>query len=485
MAPIALGKVPRLQAERRGPDHWALRHGDEIVTWAELDSRSTRRAWALQDQGVVADDFVTLSLRNGAAFYEMAFALWKLGATPHIVSPRLPEAELRAILKIARPRLIVAADLDLQRGLNARPATFGLAEGHDTPLPEKVSRRWKAMSSGGSTGRPKIIVTPQPGVLDPEVAYLRIPTDQVILNPGPLYHNAPMTGTIHALARGDSIVGMTRFDAEEALRLIDRFKVAWVNFVPTMLSRIWNLPKATRDRYDISSLETIWHMASPMPPGLKRAWLDWVGPQKMWELYGSTEGIGATHIRGDDWLAHPGSVGRAQASSIRILDEAGEELPRGEVGEIFLRPDTGPGSTYSYLGAEPRMMHDGYESIGDYGRMDAQGYLYLADRRTDMFISGGANIFPAEIETTLVDHPGVEDAVVIGLPHSDLGAAGHAIVKPAEGWTERLQDEDLAAFVNARLARYKTPRTWEITTNSLRDDAGKIRRLQLRQERLT
>jgi bile acid-coenzyme A ligase len=483
MAMIPLSAIPAFHAGRLGAERWAVRHGDDVLSWGELDAQSTRRAWAMKAEGVGQDDIVTLAVPNGNDFYELLFAIWKLGATPHVVSWRLPPAELGAILELARPKLLIAANEE--SGIQAKPAAFGSNFFRTDTLPEAISTRWKAMSSGGSTGRPKIIMAPQPAQFDPDDPFLRLPSGSTILNPGPLYHNAPLTLTVIGLVRGNAIAGMRKFDAEEALRLIGRHRVSWANFVPTMMTRIWQLAAEVRAKYDMTSLETVWHMAAPMPPELKENWISWLGPERIWEYYGSTEAIGSTTISGGEWLARRGSVGRASPNcTIKVLDESGRELPSGEIGEIYFLPNTGPGSTYSYLGAEAQRTKDGYESVGDYGWMDAEGYLYIADRRTDLIISGGANIYPAEVEHALMAHPAVEVAVIIGLPHKDLGAVVHAIVKPAKGWEGRIDERELAGFLRERLVLYKNPRSYEITLDELRDDAGKVRRSKLRAERI-
>ncbi len=485
MAASPLGALPAINAARLGVDAMALKHGANVVSWGELDRRSTRRAWALKAAGVVKDDLVTIALPNGADFYECTFALWKLGATPHVVSWRLPRRELADILATARPRQLIASDPELVAAFEGVDPAVGLVGASEDALPEAIATHWKATSSGGSTGRPKIIVAHSPGAVDPDTPVIGIPRDGIMLNPGPLYHNAPFSQTHWALFKGSAVVGMTRFEPEEALRLIAENRVAWVNMVPTMMQRIWRLAPEIRDRYDLSSLQNFWHMAAPMPPWLKEAWIDWLGPERIWEFYGGTEGQGATAISGVEWLKHRGSVGRPYNNcAIRILDEAGREVAAGEVGEIFMRPASGPGTTYHYLGADARRADEGFESIGDFGWLDDDGYLYLADRRTDMILVGGANVYPAEVEAALMEHPGVEVAVVVGLPHEDLGAAPHAIVRPLAGWEKRLEEADLAAFVGERLARYKTPRSYEFTAERLRDDAGKVRRSQLRDERL-
>jgi bile acid-coenzyme A ligase len=277
---------------------------------------------------------------------------------------------------------------------------------------------------------------------------------------------------------------MPKFDPEEALRLIEKNRVAWVNMVPTMMLRIRRLPEEIRNNYDLSSLETVWHMAAPMPAWLKEEWIHWIGPDKIWEYYGGTEAQGATIISGSEWLGHRGSVGRPFNCEIQVLDEAGSTLPTGEIGEIYMRPESWPVTTYHYLGANARTAANGFESIGDFGWMDAEGYLYLADRRTDLILSGGANIYPAEVEAVLMEHPSVEVAVVIGLPHEDLGAAVHAIVKPHPEQAMMLDAATLDAFVRERLTRYKAPRSYEFTNEMLRDDSGKVRRTQLREQRV-
>jgi bile acid-coenzyme A ligase len=477
---IPMGDLPLFHSRRPESPVAALVHAGEALSWAELDRRANRRAAALRAAGVRADDFVTLALPNGAAVFELTFAVWKLGATPHVVAPCLPLPELQAILELVRPRLVIAADPSIQRLTDARGADFGSHEGSDAPIAARVARSWKAMSSGGSTGRPKVIVSHRPAEYDPATVEIGMPSASSVLNPGPLYHNAPFSCSHLALFRGSTVIDMGRFEAEEALRLIQEHRVAWVNFVPTMMHRIWRLPTTLRQQYDLSSLRAVWHMAAPMPKWLKAAWIEWLGPECIFELYGGTEGQGFTTIGGEEWLQHPGSVGRPLDCELRILGEDGRELPPGEVGEIYLRPLSGP--TYHYLGAEARVASGGFESIGDFGWCDAEGYLYIADRRTDLIISGGANVYPAEVEGALMEHPAVDSAIVIGLPDEDLGARVHAIIRPARGAAPSL--EELKTFLGERLSRYKIPRSLELTDQPLRDEAGKVRRSQWRSQRL-
>lgn len=483
MALVLLGDIPARNAARLGAERWAISHDGETVSWGELADRARRRANALAANGVVQGDRVVLALPNSNAVYELTFALWQLGATPTMVSARLPAAELSAIVELAEPRAVIAADPALLKG--TLPADFGRDHPDGSPRETLIAPNWKAMTSGGSTGRPKLIVDAAPACFPDDAAGLGLPRDGIILNPGPLYHNFPFAMTHVAMLNGSSVVGMSRFDAEEFLALVERFRAQWVNLVPTMMSRVERLPAQVRERYDVSSLETVWHTAAPIPPALKEFWIDWLGPERIWEMYGGTEGFCTTQLNGTEWLAHRGSVGRVTGGELLIRGEDGAALPSGEVGEIYLRKtDTDASTTtYSYVGADPRRLPDGFESFGDFGWVDEDGYLYIADRRTDLILAGGRNIYPAEVEAALLGHSAVEQAIVIGLPDADLGARVHAIVK-LETDAAATADE-LLAFAREKLIAYKLPRTIEFTAGPLRDEAGKARRSQLRAERLT
>jgi bile acid-coenzyme A ligase len=348
-----------------------------------------------------------------------------------------------------------------------------------------VARYWKAMTSGGSTGRPKVILDHQPAVTDTAAEpALNIPKGASLLNPGPLYHNAPFIVSHMALFAGGRVTGMVKFDAEETLRLIDAERVQWVNFVPTMMHRIWTLPEQVRNAYDLSSLETVFHMAAPMPPWLKEKWIEWLGPERIYELYGGTERQGRCVISGVEWLAHRGSVGKIDESCrLQIIGPDGNDVAPGESGEIFFLPNDGAGCTYHYLGAEPKRRPDGWESLGDIGRLDAEGYLYLGDRLSDMVLRGGANIYPAEVEAALMAHPDVRSCVVVGLPDPELGQRVHAILELDHATDAQAVVDGMSDFLSDRLSRYKQPESYEALGVMLRDDSGKVRRTLLRDER--
>jgi bile acid-coenzyme A ligase len=463
-------------------DAWAVRCAEDTRGWRELHRRTNRMARGLMARGVRHGDFLTVALPNGIGFIEAFYAAWKIGAVPQPVSWRLPPAEMKAIIDLANSPIVISdAPLDIGRPVVA-VADLLIASDDGSDLPDAVSPSWKAPTSGGSTGRPKLIVAGQPGVvMNVAAARMRITPDDIALMPGPLYHNGPIVTVFPALMVGAPVVVMPKFEPEETLRLVERHRATWLYLVPTMMGRIWRLPEDVRRRYDVSSLRTVWHLAAPCPPWLKEAWIEWLGPDVVWELYGGTEGVAATIISDREWLAHKGSVGRPTPNSeIEAFSPDGTMLPRGEIGEIFMRQTAGQPPTYRYLGAETRQLNGGWESIGDIGWVDGEGYLYLADRRTDMILVGGANVYPAEVEAAIDEHPLVQSSCVIGIPDDDLGSRVHAIVQPRDGLTEA----DLQAHLAGRLVRYKCPRSIEFVTEPLRDDAGKVRRSQLREERI-
>lgn len=482
MPELSLSRVLSYWADR-DPDRPSITYQGRTVSRAQLEASSNRLARAYAGLGVSQGDFVTIALPNGIEFFESCFATWKLGATPQPISAKLPKFERDGIIEIGKPKLIVGVE---EGAYGDTPCLrFDFApdpELSDAPLPEVTAVHFKAMTSGGSTGRPKLIVSKLPAQADTDAEYLDFVNDTSMLIPGPLYHNGPFLWSMGSLFRGCHQVVTKRFDAEQCLQLIQHHKIHTAYFVPTMMQRIWALPEEVRLSYDMSSINSIWHLAAPCPAWLKQAWMDWLGPEKVMELYGGTEGQGSTTISGTEWLAHRGSVGKPRPEfQIKIVDEDGETLPPGEVGEVFLLPVTGQGSTYHYIGAEAKAIAGGWESLGDLGYMDADGYLYLADRLTDMILSGAANIYPAEVEGALDAYPGVRSSAVIGLPHADMGNAIHAIVDAPGG---DVDEAALLAHLAEHLARNKIPRTFEFVTEPLRDEAGKVRRKALREERL-
>ena len=460
------------------PDQVAVICNTETITYQQLDRASNRLARFYQAKGVKHNDYVTLALGNGIEIFVVCLALWKCGAIPQPVSYRLPQKELQAIVQLAKSRLVIGVDPALLPGYQVIPAGFTPdASLSDNPLQDSVARHWKAPTSGGSTGRPKLIVSGEPATLDITLdSLVRIPRDEVSLIPGPIYHNGPFIAAMHSLLRGNEVIVMTKFDAEECLQLIEQHQVTWTVMVPTMMQRIWRLPENVRHQYNVSTLNTLWHMAAPCAPWLKEAFIDWLGGDIIFELYGGAEGHGTTVITGTEWMAHKGSVGKVQPGcQVKIVNEQGETVPTGQTGEIYFLPDTGQGSTYHYIGAEPDAIEGGWETLGDIGYFDQEGYLYLCDRKKDMILSGGANVYPAEVEGAIESHPNVRSAIVVGLPDEDLGQKVHALVDAPKGLTQ----EDLCEYLSEELVRYKIPRSFEFVNEPLRDDAGKARRSQI------
>lgn len=460
------------------PDFVAVTFYDESITRRELELRSNRLARAYDHLGVEFGDYVVVALPNGIEFYVAFFAALKLGAVPMPLSHRLPVAERQGVIDLAKPALLVGVGED-HAGYRSLPAGYEPDPTlSDEPLPEVVSPSWKAPASGGSTGRPKIIrngtgAEGSPALLGLLYQYGPSDTQAVV---GPLYHNMSLASSIGGLLQGQHIVVMNKFDADELLRLIAKHKITWLILVPTMLHRIYRSIEAGAD-YDLSSIRLIWHMASKCPEWLKEKWIELVGPEKIMELYGGTESIAISMITGSEWLQHRGSVGRPVIGDMKVFDAGGNEAPPGEVGEIYMRGSEGAPASYEYVGAEPKT-RNGWTSLGDLGWKDEGGYLYISDRRVDMIVSGGANIYPAEVENAIDQHPKVSSSVVVGLPDDDLVARVHAFVQAEPGTTEH----EILDFLTDKLVRYKIPRSIEFTDQPLRDDSGKVRRSQIRDQ---
>ncbi|MET3861618.1 bile acid-coenzyme A ligase [Dietzia sp. 2505] len=490
-----LAGIPGHYAKDRGDDIVARADGDTL-TWRELHQRSNSVARGLIDRGAEVGRIVTLLIPNSTDLIVATFACYKAGATPQVLSPRMTPSELEAIIELANPVVVVGEGDEGQPSHRAQAGSTpgggtsavtlaALAAGHsESDLDEtRIPTSWKAPTSGGSTGRPKVILSGRPGVtsaFDP--SFWRINPGEQVLITAPMHHNAPYSTALSAIFAGGTVTMMRRFDAERTLSEIDAVGATWVYLVPTMMRRIWALSDDVRSRYSLASVASFWHCAEPCPAWLKRRWIEWLGAERIWELYAGTEAEAGCTIRGDEWLEHPGSVGRVTWGEIRLVDLDGAEVTEpGGTGEIFTRVPQGNPPTYRYIGAEPTVM-DGWSSLGDMGRFDADGYLYLHDRRGDMVTVGGVNVYPAEIEAALIEHADVQTTAVIGLPDDDVGNRLHAIVQPRDN--SIVDPGELHRFLAERLSTQKRPRTIEVVTHSLRDDAGKIRRSALRTERL-
>jgi bile acid-coenzyme A ligase len=461
---------------RERPDAPALTDDETTWTRAELDAHANRWANDLAARGVRPGDFVSIALPNVAEHYALTLAAWKLGAIPQPVSHRLSDGELAAVLDVVRPPVVVGLAPSTD-GSVAPDATAALLlgyapQGPDTPPPPAPAPpAWKAPTSGGSTGRPKVILAGEPGTIDlvdPRADIYRIDPDGTFLCTAPLFHNAPYLFSLLGLMRGNHVVLMGRFDAARAVALAQEHAATWIYAVPTMMGRMVRLPELP----ELPALRTLFHIGAPCPPAVKRAVIDWLGPDRVLEGYAGTEAQARTSITGREWLEHPGSVGRVTGGEIEARTLDGQRRCEvGEVGELWLRPEPGR-TTYRYVGAEARARDGGWESLGDMGSFDADGYLYLADRAADMIVVGGQNVYPAEIEAAILEHPAVASVVVVPAPDDDLGSVPHAVVQTLTD----VSDAELDAHVAARLSPAKRPRAWRRSAEALRDDAGKARR---------
>ena len=481
----AISVVAAEDPDRPAVTGWEPDGTQRMVTRAELDAQTNRIARAWGAMGIGEGDFVSIALPNSVAFIEAAIAAWKLGAVPQPLSARLPAHERSEIVELADSKLIVGAEAETHPNRRVLPLGWVPDQSiSDAELPDRVSPSLRAMTSGGSTGRPKLIVHGQPAILDLAVTdRFRVTRDGCHVVPGPLYHAAPFAFSVFGVALGNHLVILPRFDADATLRAIEEHHATMVFVVPTMMLRIWRLGDEVRDRYDLSTVETFWHAAAPCPDWLKADWINWLGGDRVHEFYGGSETQALTFISGDEWLEHRGSVGRCLIGEMKVVDpDTGTELPAGEVGEIFMRRDAQGTPSYRYLGSEARTLPDHWESLGDMGAIDADGYVYLADRQTDMILAGGSNVYPAEVEAAIDEHPRVRSCAVIGLPDDDLGNLVHAIIQTDDG--SPIDLGNLRAHLAERLVRYKIPRTFEFTGEALRDDAGKLRRSALRAARV-
>jgi bile acid-coenzyme A ligase len=469
------------QLAQMAPDEPAVTCDGQTITRGELDRSTNRLARAYAERGVGVGDYVTMVLPNSIEWIQAAVACWKLGAVPQPLSARLPDAELQGLLELRPPALLVGPDhselASVPAGFTPDPASS------DAALPEAVSPVWKAMGSGGSTGRPKLIESGGDSRIPAAAGYpLGAQEGDTTLVPIPLSHNTGFTTATIALLMRHHLVLMSRFDPHGFLGLITEHRVTFLTTVPTIMQRALPVYHADPGAYDLSSLRRFWHMGAPCPPAIKQAWIDLVGPEVVWELYGGTELQALTFIRGDQWLTHRGSVGTVVAGEMKVLDDDGNPCPPGVVGEIYMRPAPGSAPTYRYVGVTAKT-RDGWDSLGDLGYFDADGFLYLSDRRVDMFTVGGRNVYPAEIENALSAHPEVMSCLVVGVPDDDLGQVPYALVHTADG--SALDADGVKGFLRARISPYKVPPTpdfIEFVSTPLRDDAGKARRSAVRAE---
>lgn len=502
----------------RFPDKPAviLAETGETLTYRELEDNSIRLARHLHEAGLRKGDHLALLSGNDPKVYEVYWAALRSGLYITAVNRHLSPSEISYIVNDCGARALIAAAglrdaaekiIEETPGVAIRLAFGGEVEGHDSyedalagasaePLADQP-RGADMLYSSGTTGRPKGIKHPLPDrqVGDPPGdTYTAVfgplygfDTETVYLSPAPLYHAAPLRfgGVVHAL--GGTLVVLERFDAEQALAAIERYRVTHSQWVPTMFVRMLKLDEAVRSRYDVSSLKVAVHAAAPCPVEVKRAMIDWWGPV-LHEYYASTEGNGATFIDSAQWLRKPGSVGPAGLGAVRICGEDGAELPAGEIGTIYFEREEMP-FTYHNDAAKTEQavhpQHPTWTTTGDIGYIDADGYLFLTDRKAFMIISGGVNIYPQEIEDALALHEKVLDVAVIGVPDEEMGESVKAVVQPAPGAEPGPElAAELREYLRARIAHYKVPRTVDFADELPRTPTGKLVKGKLRAQYL-
>ena len=498
------------------PDHLALVIADtgETLTYRELDEGSNRVAQLLRARGLRPGERIGVMMRNSPWFPIVYWGATRCGVFVTLLSTHLKPDEAAYILEDSGSRLLVLSTslgetpraLAAERGRRI-PGVEGIFYADDEalegatslgdaladlpadPVADEISG-FHMIYSSGTTGRPKGIVVPfTPGPIDEfnalegrTPAYDRQPL--VTLNVGPLYHGAPLSTMVCTHRLGGTFVTQRKFDPEGVLKAIQDYRVSSAQFVPTMFVRMLALPDEDRLNYDLSSLKLAMHAAAPCPVEIKRRMIDWWGPI-IFEYYGSTEGVGATAITAEEWLRKPGSVGRSSLGPIHICGEDGKELPAGEEGLIYF--ETLPGRTVHYLNDKEKTrqashpVHANWVCVGDIGKMDEDGYLFLTDRKDFMIISGGVNIYPQAIEDCLIVHPKVLDVAVIGVPHSEMGEEVRAIVQPKDGASAGRQLEaELREWCAARISRVTQPRSYEFVEELPRIPSGKLAKHELR-----
>jgi len=444
------------------------------LTFGELDARANQWGRALADVGAETGSYVALAIPNSVHLVLATLGCWKIGAVPIPMHWDLPEWERDRVRAVIEPAVVV--DEKSRWELDARAT--GESE---SPLPTAVSPTANGICSSGSTGVPKVILNLAPSLWIPQQGepfmsnWAPVAQPQTIMVPAPMYHTNGFATFLMLLA-GDHLVILEKFDAALVLDVIERYRITNFTATPTMLSRIAARPDV-RQR-DLSSIVFILHGAAVMPPPLLHTWFELLSPEQILAAYGMTENLGLTALRGDEWLAHPGSVGRGfRDTEIRILDAEQRPLGPGEDGDIYLRAPMSAG--YRYLGGAPPLpsTDDGFRSAGDIGHLDEDGYLYIVDRRVDMIVSGGANVFPAEVESALSGHPGIADVVVIGLADPRWGRRVHAVVQLANtDGADPLTEQQVIDYAKGRLAPYKAPKTVEFVDAIPRTAATKVNR---------
>lgn len=462
--------ISRIVADRAlaAPDSVVVIAEDRVLTAQQLDDAATGMAHALIRAGVRQDDLVTVTLPNGVDFVIACAAIWRVGATPQPLSPLLTDADRAAVESAARPRVAIGAP-PRTAGI-AWLATVRAAPGSG-PLPDLAASAWMATATSGSTGVPKVVRATASARLGAVMrAVPLLPPTAVHLVAAPMTHAAVFSHTFGGLIAGHQLVIRRRFDEEDWLGAVQAHGATWTMVLPSMMHRLLRLPAALRGPERLAGLETILHLGTRCAPDLKRAFLEWAGPERVLEVYTGVESNGLTMIRGDEWLDHPGSVGRpVHGTEIQTRTPRGLAAP-GQPGAVWLRRGTVP--AYSYLGAASVREPSGWDTLGDVGWIDERGYLYLIDRIDEVIHRGGERIHPIEVERVLESHPAVRSAVAFGLPDEEWGQRVAAVVDIARS---ALSPAELRTWALSRLGA-RAPAVVRLVRKPVRNDAGKTSR---------
>ncbi len=480
----------------------------EVVTYERLDARSSQCAHLLRHHGFGVDAPIALLVENHARFFELCWAAQRAGLTYTPISTHLTAGEIAFILRDCGARAFIAsasfagtarAAVDGATGVAIRLAVGGPIDGF-LPLEESIAgfpidpiddelEGREMLYSSGTTGKPKGICSPQgertigtpPPLARGLVSGLyELTADSIYLSPAPSYHSSPLRFVMATQRLGATAIILETFEPRLALRCIERHRVTHSQWVPTMFARMLKLPADEREEFDLSSQRIALHAAAPCPVSIKRQMIDWWGPI-LHEFYSATEGNGATLIDSHEWLAHPGSVGKAFGCEIHIVDDKGREVEPGESGTVYFSG----GRTFEYHNdpekTERSHNRQGWSTVGDVGYLDDEGYLYLTDRQANMIISGGVNIYPQEAENVLIGHPKVADVAVFGIPNEEFGEEVKAVVQvlnPADAGPDLAAE--LLDFCRAELAAIKCPRSIDFDAQLPRSDSGKLYKRHIR-----
>jgi len=482
----------------------------EIITYGELDARANRLAHLLRATGLQHADHFAIFMENNSRYVEACSAGERSGLYYTCINSYLTAEEVAYIIQNSESKVLITSQARREVAIAAAAlcpnlrlclvvdgsgddaplvdldtATAGLP---DSPLPDERAGT-SMLYSSGTTGRPKGILRPLPDVPPSQPTPLfqflnalwHYREGMVYLSPAPLYHSAPQAAVGLTLRNGGTAVIMERFDPEQYLALVEKYRVTHSQLVPTMFSRMLKLPEPARNRYDLSSLEIAVHAAAPCPAQVKQQMIDWWGPI-IHEYYGATEGLGFTACNSEEWLSHRGSVGKVMLGELHILDDDLQECPIGTPGTVWFKTAT----PFEYFNdpdktRDARSPDGSMSTVGDVGYVDDDGFLYLTDRATFMIISGGVNIYPQECENLLITHPKVADAAVFGVPNVDLGEEVKAVVQLMPGIEpDAAVIDELMAFCGAHLARQKCPRSIDFEAELPRLPTGKLYKRVLR-----